>query len=89
MINARSPDLEDHEITIAQKAFVNLMKDGNTFHGALAIYMDELLGLNIGTGKDLERIIQDAVQVGAALLEGISQLRRQILRPAMLMNLRA
>ena len=72
-INARSPDLADHEITIAQKAFVILMKNGDTFRGAFAIYVDEILGLKTGTGKDMKQIIQDAVQVGAALLEGISQ----------------
>ena len=74
MINARSPDLEDHEITIAQKAFITLMKNEETFHGAFAIYLDEVLGLKISTGKDMEQIIQDAVQVGTALFESISPL---------------
>ena len=72
VINACSPNLEDHEITIAQKAFLILMKNEDSYHGAFAVYMDELLGLKIGIGKDIKQIIQDAVQVGAIFLEGIS-----------------
>ena len=71
IINTRSSDLKDHEITIAQKAFAILMQREETHHAAVQIYVDELLGVRFGAVADRNSMIQDAVHVRSAFLEGM------------------
>ena len=71
MINARSPNLDDHEITIVQKAFATFMGDEETLHAAIEIYVEEILGLGLSREKNKALMIEDAVGVRAGFLEGM------------------
>ena len=45
VIRRRSQNLADNEITVNQKAFATLMGDKNDQNSALALYVDEIIGL--------------------------------------------
>ena len=47
IIRSRSQDLSRSEITIAQKAFVQLIESGVDYYAATAIWVEEVLGLNV------------------------------------------
>ena len=67
-INARSGDLDDHEISIAQKAFTILMQNESDSQAAFQIYVEELLGFP--SAPDYVSVFADAIHVRASLLEG-------------------
>lgn len=73
MINARSQDFEDHEITITQKAFTTFMESTETLHAAIEIFVEELLGLGLSREKNKNLMIEDAVNVRAGFLEGMPE----------------
>ncbi|KAL8793687.1 MAG: hypothetical protein Q9195_003736 [Heterodermia aff. obscurata] len=66
-LNARSADLDDHEISIAQKAFTILMQNESDSQAAFQIYVEELLGFP--SAPDHVSLIADAIHVRASLLE--------------------
>ena len=70
VIKARSPDLNDHEITIAQKVFFTLMQNEDSQHGAVQIFIEELLGVGSDVSTEAELKIRDAVNVRAKLPGG-------------------
>ena len=74
-INARSSNLEEHEITITQKAFAILMQHEDTLHGAIQLYVEEIIGLKFSTVQDESRVVQDAICVKATILARMLQLR--------------
>ena len=67
-INARSADLDDHEISIAQKAFTILMQNESDSHAAFQIYVEELLGFP--SAPDNISVFADAIHARGSLLEG-------------------
>ena len=67
-INARSADLDDHEISIAQKAFTILMQNESDSHAAFQIYVEELLGFP--SARDSVSVFADAIHARGSLLEG-------------------
>lgn len=67
-IKARSADLDDHEISIAQKAFTILMQNESDSEAAFQIYVEELLGFP--SAPDHVSVFADAIHVRARLLEG-------------------
>ena len=67
-INARSADLDDHEISIAQKAFSILMQSESDSQAAFQIYVEELLGFP--SAPDHVSIFLDAIHIRARLIEG-------------------
>ena len=69
-IRTRSQDLDDHEITAAQKAFANLLDDNKD--AAIHIYVEEILGLKITPDTEKASIIQSSIEIRAALLDGRS-----------------
>ncbi|KAL8687781.1 MAG: hypothetical protein Q9224_005052 [Gallowayella concinna] len=65
----RSPDLEDHEINVFEAAFLTLMKRNETHPGALAIYVEEILGLKVGSEKQTFEVLSNAVHVRTLFLK--------------------
>ena len=70
IIRTRSQDLDDHEITAAQKAFASLLDDNKD--AAIHIYVEEILGLKVTPDTEKASIIQSSIEVRAALLDGKS-----------------
>ena len=68
-IRARSQDLDDNEITVAQKAFLNFMKPN--FNAAMHIYVEEVLGIKFAPDAEKASIFESSIEVRAGLLEGI------------------
>ncbi|KAL8832231.1 MAG: hypothetical protein Q9191_000401 [Dirinaria sp. TL-2023a] len=73
VIKARSQDLDDHEITAAQKAFSLMVSQGNT-PAAVAIYVQEVLGFNY-------------VDPGQGMLEKLAEARRPLIENGKLQHL--
>ena len=67
-LQGRSPDLEDHEINIFEAAFLTLMKDAATHSGALAIYVEEILGIRPVPDNQKLQALQNAVHVRTLFL---------------------
>lgn len=68
-IRSRSQDLEDNEITIAQKAFVHFF--ASNVHAATHIYVEEILGIEYAPKTEKVSLLQDSIDVRAGLLEGM------------------
>lgn len=68
-IRSRSQDLEENEITIAQKAFGYFF--AFNMHAAIHIYVEEILGIEFVTKMDKVSLLQDSVDIRAGLLEGM------------------
>lgn len=68
-IRCRSQDLEENEITIAQKAFVYCFT--LNLHAAIHIYVEEILGIEFVRKMDKVSLLQDSIDIRAGLLEGM------------------
>ncbi|KAL8733564.1 MAG: hypothetical protein Q9166_001972 [cf. Caloplaca sp. 2 TL-2023] len=68
LLLGRSIDLEDHEINVFEAAFLSLMKDASTHPSALAIYVEEILGLKRVSEKKKLHVLKNAVQVRTLFL---------------------
>lgn len=60
-IKRRSQDLDDHEISLAQKAFVILMDEGDHIAG-IEIYVEEIIGLRDADDEDRMQILKSSVK---------------------------
>ncbi|CAL8577119.1 hypothetical protein XPA_002965 [Xanthoria parietina] len=67
-LQQRSSDLEDHEINIFEAAFLRLMGDAANHPGALAIYVDEILGMKTLTDNEKLRTMKKAIHMQTLLL---------------------
>ncbi|KAL8912509.1 MAG: hypothetical protein Q9171_002522 [Xanthocarpia ochracea] len=74
-LQGRSPDLEDHEINIFEAAFLTLMKDVATHSGALAIYVEEILGIRPVPDNQKLQALQNAVHVRTLFLNSVNSSR--------------
>ena len=72
IINRRSPNLADFEITAAQKAFSALMGNEKDGVAAVEIYVEEILGLKFNEDSDRVRGLTTAIQMRNCMLHGIS-----------------
>ncbi len=61
VIKLRSQNLEDHEISLMQKAFVRLMDEGDHIAG-IELYVDEIIGLKVMEDKDKLHILRSSVK---------------------------
>jgi len=68
-IRSRSQDLEENEITIAQKAFIYF--SASNMHAAIHIYVEEILGIEFAPKADKASLLQGSIDVRAGLLEGM------------------
>ncbi|KAL8815989.1 MAG: hypothetical protein Q9223_004935 [Gallowayella weberi] len=68
LLLGRSPDLEDHEINVFEAAFLTLMKRSETHPGALAIYVEEILGLKVCSEEQNFEVLSNAVHVRTLFL---------------------
>ncbi|KAL8782453.1 MAG: hypothetical protein Q9213_005383 [Squamulea squamosa] len=68
LLQTRSPDLEDHEINVFEAAFLTLMKNAATHPGALAIYVEEILGMKIIPNNQKLHELRNAIHVRTLLL---------------------
>ena len=72
VINRRSPNLADCEITAAQKAFSTLMRSEEGGVAAIGIYVEEVLGLKFVKDVDKAQTLATTVQLRNCMLDGIS-----------------
>ncbi|KAL8800664.1 MAG: hypothetical protein Q9182_005034 [Xanthomendoza sp. 2 TL-2023] len=68
LLLGRSPDLEDHEINVFEAAFLTLMKRSVTHPGALAIYVEEILGLKVCSETQKFEVLKNAIHVRTLFL---------------------
>lgn len=68
LLLTRSSDLEDHEVNIYEAAFLTLMKNAETHPGALALYVEEILGLKVAPERQKFEVLKDAVHVRTLFL---------------------
>lgn len=80
-IKRRSQDLDDHEISLAQKAFVILMDEGDHIAG-IELYVDEIIGLRAAGDEDKMQILKSSVMTKDLIVKSTqhSRLRRVLLR---------
>ncbi|KAI4255550.1 MAG: hypothetical protein L6R42_006677 [Xanthoria sp. 1 TBL-2021] len=67
-LQERSPNLEDHEINVFEAAFLTLMRDAATHPGALAIYVEEILGTKMVPENEKLQALKNAIQVRTLFL---------------------
>lgn len=70
VIQARSQDLVNHEITVYQKAFVILMNNEDDHVGGIEIYFDELLGLSLIKSTDHQQALETAIKARELIYKG-------------------
>lgn len=70
VIEARSQDLVNHEITVYQKAFVILMNNEDDHVGGIEIYIDELLGLSLIKSTDHQQALETAIKARELIHKG-------------------
>lgn len=63
LLLGRSQDLADYEITVFEAAFMTLIQDAKTHAGAVAIFVDELLGLKPLSQPQKPEALKCAVRV--------------------------
>lgn len=71
IIHKRSPVLAENEISIVQKAFMILMETVEDDVGAIEIYVEEILGLNLVSDPYHLQTLQTAVKTRKLLLESM------------------
>ena len=71
MLRGRSYRLEDHEVSIIQKAFIILMGDEENRTGAIELYLDEIIGFRIVAPTDTEEFLATAIKAKEYLLIGM------------------
>lgn len=67
-LRERSPNLEDHEINVFEAAFLTLMRDAATHPGALAIYVEEILGTKMVPDNEKVHALKNTIQVRTLFL---------------------
>lgn len=68
-IRSRSQDLDECEITVAQKAFVYFF--ASSMPAAVSIYVEEILGIQFAPQASKAPILQDSIELRSQLLEGV------------------
>jgi len=68
-IRSRSQDLDECEITVAQKAFVYFF--ASSMPAAVSIYVEEILGIQFAAEASKAPILQDSTELRSQLLEGM------------------
>ena len=61
VLRRRSQDLDDHEISLTQKAFVIMMEEEGQIPG-VEIYVEEIIGLKVVEDKDKLQILKSSVK---------------------------
>ena len=69
-LNQRSSKLEDHEITVMQKAFLSLLQNPAHHLGAVHLYIEEILGIKYIQPQDKERALDAAIHSKVIMLQG-------------------
>ncbi|KAL8774492.1 MAG: hypothetical protein Q9209_000865 [Squamulea sp. 1 TL-2023] len=77
LLQARSPDLEDHEINVFEAAFLTLMKNATTHPGALAIYVEEILGMKAIPDNQKLHELRNTIHVRTLFLNSVNSGRGQ------------
>ena len=62
VFKSRSQDLDDHEISLTQKAFVKLMEEEDQIP-AIEIYIEEIIGLSVVQDKDKLQALTSSVKI--------------------------
>ena len=62
IISRRSQDLADNEITLAQKAFAMLSDDQADYYAATALWVEEVLGINVVPVENKPSILSAVVK---------------------------
>ena len=70
VIKNRSQDLDDHEISLMQKAFVTLMDEGDHVAG-IELYVEEIVGLKMVEEKQKLKTLKSSVKTKDQMLTGM------------------
>ena len=68
VLQQRSQDLDDHEISLMQKAFVVLMEDGDHIAG-IELYVEEIVGLKMVENTDKLQILKSSAKTRDLLVD--------------------
>ncbi|KAL8666514.1 MAG: hypothetical protein Q9168_007460, partial [Polycauliona sp. 1 TL-2023] len=79
-LQERSPDLEDHELNVFEAAFLTLMRDTRTHPGAMAIYVEEILGVKLegGAGYQNHHALKNATHTRTLFLDPVNSCPKEL-----------
>ena len=69
IICRRSQDLADNEITFMQKAFAELLKDSAWYYAATALWVEEILGINVVPVENKPTVLNEMVKAKSLTLD--------------------
>ncbi|KAL9126619.1 MAG: hypothetical protein Q9217_004357 [Psora testacea] len=75
IIRQRSQDLADNEITIMQKAFALLFENDYTHHAAIALWVEEVLGINAIPAVYRPHVLTSVVRTKSLILDRLEDYR--------------
>lgn len=64
----RSRNIADCEITVFEAAFMVLMQDAKAHHGALYLFVEEILGLKLVAQPQKQEVLKEALKIHSLLL---------------------
>ena len=76
-IKRRSQDLDDHEVSLTQKAFVVLMEEGDHIAG-IEIYVEEIIGLKVVEEKEKLQTLKLSVKTKGTMLKSTQHRRLRL-----------
>lgn len=76
-IKRRSQDVDDHEISLAQKAFVILMDEGDHIAG-IELYVEDIIGLKAVEDRDKIQILKSAAKTKDVIRESTQHCRLRL-----------
>ena len=66
----RSPNLEEHQITLMQKAFLALLESPEHHLGAVHLYIEEVVGVRYVQPQDKEQALRTAIDAKVIMMHG-------------------
>lgn len=69
IIRGRSQDLSRNEITIMQKAFAELIESEGDYYAATAIWVEEVIGLNVLPTDVRPSVLQSVVKAKSLIID--------------------
>ena len=70
ILSRRSHNLEDHQITLEQKAFLSLLKESEHHLGAIDLYIEEIIGIKYIQPRNKEEVLGAAINSKVIMLQG-------------------
>lgn len=74
-LTQRSPSLEDHEITLMQKAFLHLLANPEHHLGAVHLYIEEVIGIRYVQPQDKEQVLGTLIDAKVIMMQSAPVLK--------------